>query len=146
MRRRRKWARLITKGTATLAVGALLGFLIPTMAADLTPQPEVATRATESPVARQFIDAYVSDDQATLDRLSIGADTKANAARFKADYVRVDLPIHLGSWIVGGGFTLHAYAAHVVNGDGTDGQLAWRVATGSGTVGIVAPPPSVTTP
>ena len=46
---------------------ALLGFLVPTIAQDLTPKPEAQARTAESPVARQFIAAYVADDQATLD-------------------------------------------------------------------------------
>jgi hypothetical protein len=146
MRRRSQAYKRFKQLVATLVIGILLGFLVPTIAADLTPAPEEATRAAESPVARQFIDAYVSDDQVTLDRLGIAANLKAKAARFKAEYRQVDLPIHLGSWVVGGGITLHAYAAHVIASDGTGDQLAWRVATGGGSVDIIPPPPSVQTP
>jgi hypothetical protein len=109
-------------------------------------KPEVQAQSAESPVARQFITAFVADDQATLDLLQIGADTKAKASRFKAEYVKVDPPVHLGSWIIGGGLTLHAYAAHVVDQSGVEDQLAWRVATGAGSVGLIDPPASTTTP
>ena len=146
MRRRRIWLRRLTKAAATVVVGAMLGFLVPSVLADMNAKPEVQAQSAESPVARQFITAFVADDQATLDLLQIGADTKAKASRFKAEYVKVDTPVHLGSWIIGGGLTLHAYAAHVVDQSGVEDQLAWRVATGAGSVGLIDPPASTTTP
>jgi len=79
MTRRRLWVRRLVRGVGTLAVGALLGFLVPTVAADLTPKPEVAqARVPESPVARKFIDAFVADDQATLK----GTPKKMSAERW----------------------------------------------------------------
>lgn len=146
MRRRRIWLRRLTKAAATVVVGAMLGFLVPSVLADMNAKPEVQAQSAESPVARQFITAFVADDQATLDLLQVGADTKAKASRFKAEYVKVDPPVHLGSWIIGGGLTLHAYAAHVVDQSGVEDQLAWRVATGAGSVGLIDPPASTTTP
>ena len=78
MQRRRVWMRRITKATATVAVGGLLGFLVPTVAADFSAKPQVESgTATESPVARTFIDAYVSDDQPTLERFNASADTSS---------------------------------------------------------------------
>ena len=97
-------------------------------------------------MARQFITAYVADDQSTLDLLGVSAAVKAKSARVKAEYVKVDPPIHLGSWIVGNGLALHAYASHVVDNAGADDQLAWRVATQAGRVEMIDPPPSVQTP
>jgi hypothetical protein len=146
MRRRRVWTRRITRGVATVAVGALLGFLVPTVAADFSEKPEVQAQTSESPVARTFINAYVADDQGTLDTFGASADTKQNSARFKAEYAMVDPPVHLGSWIIGGGITVHAYASHVVDRSGQDDQLAWRVLTVAGSAAIIDPPPSVQTP
>ena len=146
MRRRRIWLRRLTKAAATVVVGAMLGFLVPSVLADMNAKPQVQAQSAESPVARQFITAFIADDQATLDLLQIGADTKAKASRFKAEYVKVDPPVHLGSWIIGGGLTLHAYAAHVVDQSGVEDQLAWRVATGAGSVGLIDPPASTITP
>jgi hypothetical protein len=146
MNRRRIWMRRITRGTATIAVGALIGFLVPTVSADFTAKPEVQAQTNESPVARSFIDAYVSDDQTTLDKMGASADTKQKAARFKAEYMKVDPPVHLGSWIIGGGITLHGYAARVVDEQGQDSQLAWRVYTVAGQAAIIDPPPSTQTP
>jgi hypothetical protein len=146
MPRRRVWMRRITRGTATLVVGALLGFLVQTVAADFTAKPEAQARTAESPVARQFITAYVSDDQATLKLLGIDAATKAKSARVKAEYVKVDPPVHLGSWVIGGGASLHAYAADVVDNQGKRDQLAWRVITGAGAVSLIDPPARVQTP
>jgi hypothetical protein len=144
--RRRVWTRRITRAAATVAIGALLGFLVPTIAADFTAQPEVEAQTSESPVARNFINAYVTDDQAALDRFGASADTKQKSARFKAEYAKVDPPVHLGSWIIGGGITVHGYAAHVVDRNGQEDQLAWRVLTASGSAAIIDPPPSVQTP
>ena len=146
MRRRRVWFRRLTRGVATVAIGGLIGFLVPSIIADMTTEPAVQAQTAESPVARQFITAYVADDQATLDLLGTSAAVKAKAARFKAEYVRVDPPIHLGSWVVGNGATLHAYASHVVDNDGADDQLAWRLVTGAGQVQLIDPPPSIQTP
>jgi len=146
MRRRGVWRRRLGRAGATLAIGALIGFLVPTVTQDLTPKPEAQARTAESPVARQFITAYVADDQATLDLLGVSAAVKAKSARVKAEYVKVDPPVHLGSWIVGQGLALHAYASHVVDNSGADGQLAWRVATQAGRVELIDPPPSVQTP
>jgi hypothetical protein len=148
MRRRRSiWFTRVTRGVATVAVGALIGFLVPTIAADLTPEEEVAQeRVAESPVARQFIDAFVADDQIVLKSLGVDAATLSHSSRFKAEYLRVDRPVHLGSWVVSGGITLHAYSVHVVDQEGTEDQLAWRVASVGGTVGIIDPPGQVATP
>ena len=147
MTRRRVWVRRLFRGVGTLAIGALLGFLIPTISADLTPEPEVAqARVAESPVAREFIDAFVADDQPTLTALAVNAELINRATRFKAEYTQVDRPVHLGSWTVNGGVTLHAYSARVIDSQGVEDQLAWRVATAAGSVGIIDPPGQVTTP
>ena len=135
------WGRRLTKLLATVAIGAMLGFLIPTFIADYAPKPEVQARVAESPVARQFINAYVLDDTSTLDALGVSADVKLQAARFRAEFGRVDAPIHLGSY-VGGGFTLHAYAAHAVRADGTQELRSWRVATSGGRAFLIDPPSS----
>jgi hypothetical protein len=131
---------------ATLGIGALLGFLVPSIIQDMSPRPEAQARTAESPVARQFITAYLADDQATLDLLGTPAATKAKSARVRAEYVKVDPPVHLGSWNIGQGVTLHAYASHVIGADGSEDQLAWRVATAAGQVELIAPPPSIQTP
>lgn len=146
MQRRGVWRRRLSRAVATVAVGGLLGFLVPTIIADFTTKPDAQARTAESPVARQFITAYVSDDQATLDLLGISAAIKARAARVKAEYVKVDPPVHLGSFVIGGGLTLHGYAADVVGNDGVQDQLAWRVVTGAGAVELIDPPPRVSTP
>ena len=146
MRRGRVWRRRLTRAAATLGIGVLVGFLVPSIIADLSSKPEEQTRTAESPVARQFITAYVADDQATLDLLGIPAAVKAKSARVKAEYLKVDPPVHLGSWNIGQGVTLHAYASHVVDTEGGDDQLAWRVATQAGRVELIDPPPSVQTP
>lgn len=139
------WGRRITKVVATVAIGAMLGFLVPTFIADFTPEPEVQARTAESPVARQFINAYVLDDTATLDAMGAAAEDKLQAARFRAEFARVDAPVHLGSY-VGGGFSLHAYAAKVVKPDGTEELRSWRVATSGGQAFLVDPPSTTQKP
>ena len=147
MRRRRRITRFIIRGVATVAVGGFLGFLVPTVVADLSPKPDAAVGAVpESPVARQFIDAFTADDQLALTEMQIPADVKLRASRFRADFSRVDLPVHLGSYVVGGGFTLHAYSARAVAQDGTESMLGWRVATSGGSVGLISPPSQIEEP
>lgn len=139
MRRRRRWWRRISTALATVAIGAMLGFLVPTVVSDYTAQPEVQARTAESPVARQFIEAFLADDQATLTALDVGSDVKLRATRFRSELSRVGPPIHLGS-TVGAGFSLHGYAARVVKGDGSEDLLSWRVATAGGQVLLILPP------
>jgi hypothetical protein len=139
MTRRRKWLRRFGRGSATVLIGVLVGFIVPTVFRDLTPQPEVQAAVAENPLARQFINAFIADDQAVLDQLHVRADIKLRASRFRADYVRVDAPVHLGSF-VGGGYTVHAYGIHVVKADGTEDTLSWRVVTAGGQVGLLLPP------
>ncbi len=139
MRRRRIWVRRIGWMVGTVAIGALLGFLVPTMVSDLTPKPEVQGSVPEAPLAREFINAFVADDGAVLDSLHIQLDIKNRAARFRSDFARVDPPVHLGSY-VGGGYTVHAYGIHVVRSDGTEDTLSWRVVTSGGQVALILPP------
>ena len=103
MGRRGVWRRRLSRAGATLLIGGFIGFLVPSIVADLSPKPEAQARTAESPVARQFITAYVADDQATLDLLGVAAAVKAKSARVKAEYLKVDAPIHLGSWVIGNG-------------------------------------------
>jgi hypothetical protein len=139
MRRMRRWFRRLAAVAATVAIGAMLGFLVPTVIADYTPKPEVQARVAESPVARTFIRAFVSDDQATLDSLGVPAPVKLRATSFKTDLASVDQPVHLGSYI-GGGFSLHSYAAHAKDPQGADVMLSWRVVTANGQIVLVDPP------
>ena len=145
MQKRRTWIRRIGRGFGTVSIGAMLGFLVPTVISDFSPPPQVQVSAVESPVARQFIEAYVRDDQSTLMAMGVAADVRLRAARLRADFNRIDELIHLGS-TVGGGFTLHAYSAHVINRDGTAGLLSWRVATAGGQVLLIRPPNSIEQP
>lgn len=125
MRRRRKWFPRITRRVATLGIGALLGFLVPTVVRELSPQPVAETRVAESPVGRQFINAATADDQGALTSMGASADTKLRASWFRAQFARVDVPVHLGSYVAGG-FSLHADSAYVILPDGTD----WRTPPG----------------
>ena len=139
MRRTRRWFRRLAAAAATVAIGAMLGYLVPTVIADYTPKPEVQARVAESPVARTFIRAFVNDDQATLDSLGVAAPVKLRATSFKTDLASIDQPVHLGSYI-GGGFSLHSYAAHAKDPQGADVMLAWRVVTAGGQIVLVDPP------
>jgi hypothetical protein len=140
MRRARRWFRRIAAVLATVAIGAMLGYLVPTVIADYTPKPQVqAAVAAESPLARAFIRAYIADDQVALTELGISDDIKLKATSFRSNLASIDPPTHLGSFVAGG-FSLHSYAAHAKQQDGTDVFLSWRVLTGGGGVLIVDPP------
>jgi hypothetical protein len=145
MRRRRRVTRFLLRGIATAAIGGFIGFLVPTVYTDLTPKSEVLERAPESPVARQFINAFTADDQAALTAMNISSDVKLRASRFRADFARVDVPVHLGSYI-SGGFSLHAYAAHAVTAEGEETTLGWRVATAGGEIFLIPPPGQIEPP
>ena len=140
MRRTKRWLRRIAAALATVAIGAMLGYLVPTIVADYTPKPEVQARVAESPVARAFIRAYVADDQAELDALGVDAEVKLKATSFRTDLVSVEQPVHLGSYI-GGGFSLHSYAAKAKNAQGEDVMLSWRVVTANGGQILLIDPP-----
>jgi hypothetical protein len=139
MRRTRRWFRRLAAAFATVAIGAMLGYLVPTVIADYTPKQEVQAQVAESPVARAFIRAFVSDDQATLDDLGVPAQVKLRATSFKTDLASIDQPVHLGSYI-GGGFSLHSYAAHARDPEGKDVMLSWRVITAGGQILLLDPP------
>jgi hypothetical protein len=139
MRRARRWFRRIAAVLATVAIGAMLGYLVPTVIADYSPKPQVQAVVAESPVARAFIDAYLADDQAALTELGVSSEIKLKATSFRTDLASIDPPTHLGSYIAGG-FSLHSYAAHARQQDGTDVLLSWRVLTAGGQIALVDPP------
>jgi len=147
MRRARRWFRRIGAVLATVAIGAMLGYLVPTVIADYTPKPQVqAAVAAESPLARAFINAYLADDQLKLGELGVSDDIKLQATSCRATLASIDPPTHLGSYVAGG-FSLHSYAAHAKQQDGTDVLLSWRIYTSGGTVGLIDPPqPGNTSP
>ena len=142
MRRRRKWLRRLGRAAGTVAIGLLIGFIVPTVAHDMAPKQQIVAATAESPLARQFINAFVTDDAPTLDALGVSIDIKQRASRFIADYARVDPPVHLGSY-VGGGYTVSAYGIHVVRQDATEDTLSWRVFTAAGQVGVLLPPNTI---
>jgi len=118
---------------------------VPTIQSDLAPKPEAEPRTTESAVARQFINAFTADDQGVLTSMGVAADAKLRASRFRAQFARVDVPVHLGSYVAGG-FSLHAYAAHVVLPNGTEEIRTWRVATAGGQAALITPPNTIEEP
>lgn len=127
---------------ATAAIGGMLGFLVPTIVTEYSPAASASDTLApvpEAPIAHRFIEAFIADDQGALTELGMSADIKLRASRFRADYQRVDAPIHLGSF-VGGGYSVHAYAVHVVRSDGTEALLSWRVVSTGGRVGLLPPP------
>jgi hypothetical protein len=145
--RRRWWIRRIGGIFGTVALGALLGFLIPTIVAEYTPRQvtsnealPIPTAATELPIARQFINAFVVNDQAKL--RSLGADeTDTVKANDLANQVtKISTPVLLGS-VGGTGASIQAYAADVTMLDGSTRILSWRVLTQSGRATLLLPPP-----
>ena len=107
----------------------------------LSPRPvtEPQVAVPESPLAREFINAYTADDQAALTAIGAPADLRLLASDLRAAYAEVGMPVHLGSYVAGG-FTLHAYAAHVVRADGSEGTLSWRLGTSGGGVVLFSLP------
>jgi len=139
MRRARRWLRRIAAVLATVAIGVMLGYLVPTVYADFAPKPDVQAVVAESPLARAFIRAYIADDQDELTALGVSAETKLKATSFRTDLASIDDPVHLGSYVAGG-FSLHTYAAKAKQQDGTDVLLSWRVITAGGQILVLDPP------
>ena len=140
MRRRRVWLRRVGRAVGTVAIGALLGFLIPTIVTDMSAQaggPGQRRRVPARAPVHQRLHRRRPDAPSTA--CSVRTDIKLRASRFRAEFARVDAPIHLGSY-VGGGYTVHAYGIHVVRPDGTEDTLSWRVVTRGGQVGVLLPP------
>lgn len=144
--RRRRWTRRVGAVLGTLSLGAILGFLVPTVIAEYTPRQDgqsgqlaTPTANTELPVARAFINAFVTNDQAKL--RAIGADevdaVKAND--LASQVTEISPPVLLGS-IGAAGVSIQAYASSVTLNDGTRTILSWRVLTSSGRATLILPP------
>jgi hypothetical protein len=143
--RRRRWTRRIGAVLGTLSLGAVLGFLIPTIVAEYSPRPAPAqaaiipATATELPIARDFINAFVRNDQAKLHQLGADETDTIKANDLAAQVAQIGQPVLLGS-VGGAGISLQAYASDAVLRDGTVTILSWRVLTTSGRATLILPP------
>jgi hypothetical protein len=144
--RLRRWIRRVTAIVGTIALGGLIGFLVPTIAAEYAPsQPAqtgprpMPTMDTELPIAREFINAFVVNDQARLKALGAVEIDAVKANDLAGQVIEVGKPVLLGS-VGGPGVSIQAYAAPATMNDGTRKILSWRVATNSGRAGLVLPP------
>lgn len=148
--RRRRWMRRFGAVFGTVALGGLLGFLVPTILAEYTPQPvtsndafPIPTAATELPIARQFINAFVVNDQEKLRKLGADETDTVKANDLANQVAKVSTPVLLGS-VGGPGASIQAYASDVTMNDGTQKILSWRVLTQSGRATLILPPPPLT--
>jgi hypothetical protein len=124
---------------ATLVVGGMLGFLVPTFAAGLqTDAPQMVTNG-ETVAARRFIVALLSNDQATLQEVSIQPGAAIEAAKLGVTDASVTSLTFLGS-SSGQGVHLHSYAAEFTNPDGKKVLRGFRVATVGPFALLYAPP------
>src|SRR5690242_17243481 len=102
--RLRRLTRRIGAIFGTVAIGALLGFLVPTVVAEYTPQKPVQgglvtvnASAPELPIARQFINAFVRNDQATLHALGADETAAVKANDLAAQVSKIGDPVLLGT-------------------------------------------------
>ena len=145
--RRRRWVRRIGALLGTVALGAVLGFLIPTIVAEYSPKTPTAApatsslpaNATELPIARDFIEEFVANDQAKLHRLGADETDTVKANDLAAQVSQIGPPVLLGT-VSGPGVSLQAYASEAVLRDGTVTILSWRVWTTSGRATLILPP------
>ena len=148
--RRRRWMRRFGAWFGTVALGGLLGFLVPTIVAEYAPGPTgpatsseafpIPTAATELPIARQFINAFVVNDQEKLRKLGADETDTVKANDLANQVAKVSTPVLLGS-VGGPGASIQAYASDVTMNDGTQKILSWRVLTQSGRATLILPPP-----
>ena len=142
---RRRWTRRIGAVFGTLSLGAVLGFLVPTIVAEYSPKQAPApvaalpTAAPELPIARDFINAFVRNDQAKLHQLGADETDTVKANDLAAQVATIDPPVLLGT-VGGPGISLQAYASDAVLRDGTKTILSWRVLTTSGRATLILPP------
>ena len=145
---RRRWTRRIGTVVGTVALGGLIGFLVPTILAEYSPAPQpvnvnsalpIPTMATEIPIARQFINAFVVNDQGRLTALNADEKDKVKANDLANQVTNIQTPVLLGS-IGGAGASVQAYASEVTMADGTQKLLSWRVLTTSGKATLILPP------
>ena len=115
----RRRLRRVGAIVGTIAIGGLLGFLVP--------------------IARDFINAFVSNDQARLKALGAGELDTVKANDLAGQVVEVGKPVLLGT-VGGPGISIQAYAAPATMTDGTKTILSWRVVTNSGRAGLILPP------
>lgn len=123
----------------TLIVGAMLGFVVPTFVDELRQDVQVVVDTGETPAARRFIVALLSNDQATLSQVSLQPSDAIEAARLRATGNTVTSLTHLGSTIADG-LHLHSYAAEFTAPDGTTVLRGFRVVS-VGRFAILADPP-----
>jgi hypothetical protein len=146
--RLRLWIRRIGAILGTVALGALIGFIVPTMAAEYAPAPphqplpagtSQSSTNQELPIARAFIDAFVVNDQTRLKELGAAEIDTVKANDLAQSVQQVGQPVLLGS-IGGPGISIQAYASVATMNDGSKTILSWRVVTTSGRAGLVLPP------
>jgi hypothetical protein len=144
--RLRRLTRRIGAIFGTVAIGALLGFLVPTVVAEYTPQKPVQgglvtvnASAPELPIARQFINAFVRNDQATLHALGADETAAVKANDLAAQVSKIGDPVLLGT-AGAAGASVQAYASDATLNDGTQTILSWRLLTLSGRVVLILPP------
>lgn len=138
--RRRRWMRRIGAVFGTVALGGLLGFLVPTVAGEFAPPaPTGAPRTTESPIARQFITAFLANDQQTLKDLKVPEETAVRATTLSTTTKKVGQPILLGVRAFPGA-SFHAYASTATLGDGSEVILSWRIVMINGLPYLIVPP------
>jgi hypothetical protein len=146
--RLRLWIRRTGAIFGTVALGALIGILVPTIAAEYAPQPArqllpagTAQSSTnhELPIARAFIDAFVVNDQSRLKELGAAEIDTVKANDLAQQVQHVGQPVLLGS-IGGPGISIQAYASVATMNDGSKTILSWRVVTSSGRAALVLPP------
>jgi hypothetical protein len=146
--RLRLWIRRVGAIFGTVALGALLGFLVPTIAAEYSSHPEQQTLPAgaaqsstneELPIARAFINAFVVNDQQRLKELGAGEIDTVKANDLAQQVRQVSKPVLLGS-IGAPGISIQAYASVVTMNDGSQTILSWRVITNSGRAALLLPP------
>jgi hypothetical protein len=142
----RRRIRRVGAIVGTVAIGGLLGFLVPTVVAEYTPAPaqqQVVRSApnamVELPIARDFINAFVTNDQAELKAIGAGELDTVKANDLAGQVVEISKPVLLGS-VGGPGISIQAYAAQATMSDGSKQLLSWRVVTNSGRPGLILPP------
>ena len=140
MRRR---FRRVGRMAATAALGATLGFLVPTMVGAFvgSPAPRQAAAAPgmSQSVAREFLVAYLNNDQFTLQALESDPKSALDAADLARQRMTVVSVTPLATQLYSSSAS-YAYAVEVKLPDGSISLIGFRVRAIASGLRIADPP------
>lgn len=145
MTRRRRWFRRVKRVATTVALGLLIGWLVPTFIRSYSGEPEIANAndpaftQAEVNLARDFVVAYLFNDQETLgkyagnDLVSLRAAEQANSFAKAEALTLISANRYATSEIYG-------FAVKLTGFDGATTVQGFRVLANQSGLTVIEPP------